>query len=372
MTGVERRRGHGRGRRDRDGLRGRDRLGRDGGRRRHLGRGRGLRGRGGGLADEAALLERLGGFGDRRPRGRGERGRRPRLCERGDIVHPAERLHGREDVLVVGEQVVEGPAEELVDVVVGARDLRGAGGGRRGGLGLGRRGRRRGREGDVGRGLVGHAAVREVEVVDDDAAPRLGGRRRLEGDEGADVLEQLAERDRFVDVVLRPRPELAVLLEGLLAGLARHDDERHVLELRILLQLVADREPVHPGQLDRQEDEVGPIRGGDLQADVAVVHDLDGGAGATELGAELSGERRVAFSGRYEDFGVMAMAGVGSRRLPGRAREDIGGVKAIGQTGRSPSGELDGRGSPSERRRPAGIGTAVPAGRTPALRNLWF
>ena len=51
----------------------------------------------------------------------------------------------------------------------------------------------------------------------------------------------VAEADRRVHVVLGARAELPVLLEGLVARLARHDDERDVLKRRILLHLVAHR-----------------------------------------------------------------------------------------------------------------------------------
>ena len=74
----------------------------------------------------------------------------------------------------------------------------------------------------------------------------------LQRDEGLDARQQVVERDGFVDVVLGARPQLAMLLERLVAGLARHDDERDVLQGRVLLELVADGEPVHARQLDGQ------------------------------------------------------------------------------------------------------------------------
>jgi len=61
-----------------------------------------------------------------------------------------------------------------------------------------------------------------------------------------DVQEELAERDGLVDVVLRARSKLLVLLERFVARFGRHDDERHILEVRVLLELVANGEPVHP------------------------------------------------------------------------------------------------------------------------------
>ncbi len=205
-----------------------------------------------------------------------------------------ERLHRRHRLLVVGEQAVEGAPQEAVDVVVRARDLgRARRGGSRSGRGRGSGGRsldRVGARGIVdGGGRQGILLGGHVEIVDHDPLGVL--RRRLQRDEGADVLEQLAEGDRLVDVVLGPGAQLAVLLEGLLAGLARHDHERHVLEQGILLQLVAHGEPVHPRELDGEQDEVGPVGGGGLEADVAVVDHQHGGPQAPELGAQLSGER---------------------------------------------------------------------------------
>ena len=98
-----------------------------------------------------------------------------------------------------------------------------------------------------------------VLVVDDD---RDGLRRGFgvvpgEVDKGPNFLDQLVERDGFVHVLFGARPKLSVLLERLFARLARQNDERNLAEDRILLQLVADREPVHPGQLDSEQNEVG-------------------------------------------------------------------------------------------------------------------
>ena len=120
-------------------------------------------------------------------------------------------------------------------------------------------------------------------------------------DEPLDVLQQLAEGDGLVDVVLGARPQLLVLLERLVARLARHDDERDVLEVRVLLQLVADREAVHPRQLDREQDEIGLLRGGLLQAHVSVVDDGGRASEVAELAPQLAGEGDVALE--YENFG---------------------------------------------------------------------
>ena len=114
-----------------------------------------------------------------------------------------------------------------------------------------------------------------------------------------DVLEQLAERDRLVDVVFGARAQLAVLLERLVARLARHDDERDVLELRVLLQLVADREAVHARQLDRQQDQIGLVGRGLLQARVAVVDDGRRATELRELASELGGEGRVTLEHQH-------------------------------------------------------------------------
>ena len=138
-------------------------------------------------------------------------------------------------------------------------------------------------------------------VVDDDGAVRVGRGRRSDLDEPLDVLQELAERDGLVDVVLGARPELLVLLERLVARLARHDDERDVLEVRILLELVADREPVHARQLDGEQDEVRLLRRGLLQTHVAVVHHGGRASEAAELAPQLTGEYDVALE--YENFG---------------------------------------------------------------------
>src|SRR5205085_11842695 len=111
--------------------------------------------------------------------------------------------------------------------------------------------------------------ARAIEIFTE-RRPGRGERRN----ERRDALQQLAERDRLVDVVLGARAQLAVLLERLVARLARHDDERDVLQRRILLQLVADREAVHARQLDREQDQIGPAARGLLQPGVPVIDDL--------------------------------------------------------------------------------------------------
>jgi hypothetical protein len=88
------------------------------------------------------------------------------------------------------------------------------------------------------------------------------------------VLEQLAERYRLVNVVLRARSQLSVLLERVVARFARHDDERNVFERRILLELVANGKPVHARKLDRQENEIRLVARRGHEARVAVVDDL--------------------------------------------------------------------------------------------------
>ena len=108
------------------------------------------------------------------------------------------------------------------------------------------------------------------------------------------MLEQLTERDRLVNVVFGPGAQLSVLLEGLVARLARHDDERNVLQRRVLLQLVANGKTVHPRQLDRQQNQIGLVRHGLLQADVTVVDDLRSAAELSQLRPKLTGERGVA------------------------------------------------------------------------------
>jgi hypothetical protein len=92
-----------------------------------------------------------------------------------------------------------------------------------------------------------------------------------------------------------------MLLERLVARLARHDDERDVFERGVLLQLVADREAVHAGQLDRQEDQVGLVGSSLLEADVPVVDHRRAAAELPELVSKLARESGVAFE--HEDFG---------------------------------------------------------------------
>jgi hypothetical protein len=87
------------------------------------------------------------------------------------------------------------------------------------------------------------------------------------------VLQEFPERDGLVHVVLGPGPQLLVLLEGLVARFARHDDERDVLQRGVFLELVADGEAVHPGQLDGQQDQVRPVGRRLLQPHVAVIDD---------------------------------------------------------------------------------------------------
>ena len=122
-----------------------------------------------------------------------------------------------------------------------------------------------------------------------------------EVDEALDVLQELSERDRLVDVVFGAGPELLVLLERLVARLARHDDERDVLEVRVLLELVADGEAVHARQLDRKQNEIGLLRGGLLQTHISVVHHGGRASEAAELAPQLAGEYDVALE--YENFG---------------------------------------------------------------------
>jgi len=107
---------------------------------------------------------------------------------------------------------------------------------------------------------------------------------------------------RLVDVIFRARPKLAMLLERLVARLARHDDERDVFEIRVLLELVADRKPVHPRELDREQDQIGFGGRGLLQTCIPIVHDQRRTAEFSQLGSKLARERRVALE--HEDFGA--------------------------------------------------------------------
>src|SRR6185503_10671853 len=107
--------------------------------------------------------------------------------------------------------------------------------------------------------------------------------------------------DGLTDVVLGTRAQLAMLIERLLAGVGGHDDERHVLERRVFLELVADGKSVHPGQLDGKEDEIGPLRRRRHEPGVTVVDHLRDHAQTPELGPELTGESSVTLED--QDFG---------------------------------------------------------------------
>src|SRR5262249_9459740 len=89
--------------------------------------------------------------------------------------------------------------------------------------------------------------------------------------------------------------------ERFVARLTRHDDERHVLEIRVLLELVADRKAVHPRQLDGKENQVGSVRRRLLEPCTAIVDDGGGAPQLAELASQLTGERGVALE--HEDFG---------------------------------------------------------------------
>ena len=75
----------------------------------------------------------------------------------------------------------------------------------------------------------------------------------LSGDfEGAiGLYDEILEIKGLSDVVLRMGPQLPVLLEGVFRRFGGQDDQRDRLELGVLLELVADGEPVHFRELDR-------------------------------------------------------------------------------------------------------------------------
>src|SRR5262245_6666140 len=81
-----------------------------------------------------------------------------------------------------------------------------------------------------------------------------------------------------------------MLLERLLSGVRAHDDERNVFGIRIAFQLVADREPVHARQLDRQQNQVWAIAGCDLQAGIRILDNRRFGAETTKTVLQLFGE----------------------------------------------------------------------------------
>ena len=157
------------------------------------------------------------------------------------------------------------------------------------------------------RGLRLHLLDDDLIVLERFHVERLGRRARgcrrrgaPEGDERLDAREEVVPGDRLVDVVLGAGPQLAMLLERLVARLARHDDERDVLERRILLQLVADAEAVHPRQLDREQDQIRTAGRRLLEARIAVIDDVDVATEFLELGSELACEGGVALE--HEDF----------------------------------------------------------------------
>ena len=108
--------------------------------------------------------------------------------------------------------------------------------------------------------------------------------------EALHALEQHVEGDRLVEVVLRARAELLVLLEDLVAGLGGEDDEGDVLELVRLLELLADQEAVDAAQLDRQQDEIRPLRRRALDAEITILDDLDVRPERLEASLESAGE----------------------------------------------------------------------------------
>ena len=75
-------------------------------------------------------------------------------------------------------------------------------------------------------------------------------------DERLDLRQERIEADRLVQIVFGPGAQAAVLLERLLRGVRAHDDQRHVLQRRVTLELVAHREAVHARQLDREQDQI--------------------------------------------------------------------------------------------------------------------
>jgi hypothetical protein len=117
-----------------------------------------------------------------------------------------------------------------------------------------------------------------------------------------------------VHVVFGVGSKPPVLLEGLLGGVAAHDDERDLFQCRVALELVTDREAVHARQFDGEQDEVRLVDGGGLQPDGSVVDDRYGAAPGLELPFQLAGEFRVAFEDQYVRHWANARSAAGPAR----------------------------------------------------------
>lgn len=129
-------------------------------------------------------------------------------------------------------------------------------------------------------------------VVDDGLGRGLGAAAcARQGDEGADLLNEVAVGEGFDEVVLGARLQLLVLRERLGGRFFRRDDQRDAAEIVVFLELVADRVAAHLRQLDAEHDEVGPALGGPVEAVFAVVHLLDLEAARAQGASGLVGKR---------------------------------------------------------------------------------
>jgi hypothetical protein len=173
----------------------------------------------------------------------------------------------------------------------------------------------------------------------------------LERHQRADARQQIDEADRLVHVVLGTRVlEAAVLAEGVLVRVAAHDDQRDALEAGVALELVAHREAVHTRQLDGQQDQVGAVVGGELQA-LGGVTDHGHGAGLLlESALQLIGKSVVGLEN--QDFGHGGCTGCsahGAERTKGLDEDRYGhttpcqqvfpaGLKALNAQCNAPQG----------------------------------
>jgi hypothetical protein len=134
---------------------------------------------------------------------------------------------------------------------------------------LERQAHRRGFEGEI------ELINQEIVVIDQGRLCVVGSGRRgriFEVRELARTLEQLFERDRFVDVVFGAAAQAPVLLECLVRRIPAQDQHRHRSENAVALQLVADREAVATWQLHGQQNQVGLVGRRGLEALGRILH----------------------------------------------------------------------------------------------------
>ena len=125
-------------------------------------------------------------------------------------------------------------------------------------------------------------------------ADLVGQVERRQAEQAVHLGEQLFDLERLEQVILRPGAQLAVLGERLLSGFRGHDDQRDPLELRVLLQPVADGVPILVRQLHTEQDQIRRVAPGLVQAVTAVTGDLHGEVVSSQLISNVLGEVEIA------------------------------------------------------------------------------